>query len=378
MTDAADQPATAGHEEREGSTGAKRPAPASAAVLTGRWSAWPATALERLPLPYALTVALLSLLALGEQLLEYSIERAAVGAPPAISPARLVVFPILVAYVLGQVMVLKGVAVKALAELRTAVLVSDEDYESYVRRMVSANRRMELLLLVVSVVVVLTLFVGMRADLLNTNRSLPHSVPAAAYIILMYVLLGWLLLTVAYTSIRHGRALYALAHQPLAINVFDPTSLEPFGRLGLMLSLPIVGVVLVPLILFGAPTKGGYVVILLSAVSFLALFVPLWGVHQQIERAHKRALVAIHSQLQEIQDILLQGIKADVPDLGALTSRTGMLIQLRKTIQEAPKWPFRDSAGLARAVVAVSSPLVYFVLDELIQTYLLPFFGVSP
>jgi hypothetical protein len=363
MTQADDSPAAAGDEPAQ--------APAD---LAGRWSAWPAVAFERLPLPYALTVTVLALLALGEQLLEYSIERATLGGPPGISPVRLVALPLLVAYILAEVHIVKRAAAKALAELRTSVLVGHEEYERHVRRMLAASPRVELALAVASLVVVLALFVGLSADLLNTNSSLPASLPAAAYIVAMYVLLGWLLLTVAYTSIRHGWALRALAHEPLAINVFDPSGLVPFGRLGLILSLPIAVIVLVPLILLGAPTKAGYVVIALSAVSFSALFVPLWGVHQQMGRAHDRALAAIHQQLQEIHATVLHRPQ-EAQDLAALNNRAAILVNLRKTIHEAPTWPFKDSGGLVRAVAAVSSPLIYFILNELIRTYLFPILG---
>jgi hypothetical protein len=342
------------------------------AGLVRRWCAWPAIALERLPWPYPVSVALLTLLAVGEQILEYALEQGATGGQPPMSPLRLAVFPILVAYILIHLGILKRAAVEALAELRPTVLVGDEEYEGRVRSMVAASPRVELGLMVASLALVLVLFAVLRADLLNTNRSLPASVPAAAFIVAMYALLGWLLLTVVYTSLRHARGLYALAHRPLTINVFDPASLLPFGWLGLIQSLPLVGIVLVPLILFGPPTGGGYLVIGVSAVSFLALFVPLWGVHAQIDRAHERALADIYGQIERIRDILFQGVDADVPNLAALADRTALLMNLRKVIQETPNWPFRDSAAVARAIVAVTSPLVYVVLTELIRTYVFP------
>jgi hypothetical protein len=238
--------------------------------------------------------------------------------------------------------------------------------------MIAARPWIELALLVVSVLIVLILFVGLKADLLNTNSGLPPSLPATIYIIIMYVILGWILLSLVYNSIRHALALNALAQCPLTINVFDSTSLLPFGRMGLIQSLPIVGIVLVPLILFGTPTMGGYLVIVLSAVSFLVLFVPLWGVHQQIDRAHEHALEMIHNQLQEIHNLLLSDISADLPNLSGLTNRTTALIHLRKTIMESPSWPFKDSAATVRAILAVSSPMIYFILNELIRLFLLP------
>lgn len=342
------------------------------AGLVRRWSKWPAVALERLPWPYWLTAIVIALLAVGEQILEYSIEWAAVGEQPVMSPLRLAAAPLLLVYILGHFYFVKRASMAALAELRSKVMVSDEEYDKRVRHMIAANPWVELALLLTAVAVVLALLVGLRSDLLNTNSGLPALLPEAVFIIFIYVLLGWLLLTIAYSSIRQARALDALAHCPLTVNVFDPANLLPFGHLGLIQSLPIVGIVLLPLILFGAPTRGGFIVIGLSAVSFLALFVPLWGVHQQIDRAHENALAAIYDQLQEIQGVLFRGVAADPPNLGALADRTSMLIHLRKTVLEAPNWPFKDSAAVARATIAVTSPLVYFILNELIRAYLLP------
>jgi hypothetical protein len=341
--------------------------------LEKRWLVWPGTALERLPWPYGITVIVLSVAALLEQLLEYSLEPA-LKTSSAFSPFRLAVFPALVMYIMGSLYILKRVAVKSLAGLRTSVKIDDQDYEQHVRRLIMANPRLELILLLVSIAVVLLFFVVLDLDLLNTNQGLPASLPQAIFIVCMYVLLGWLLLTIVYTILRQTRALNALAHRPLVINEYDLSNLEPFGSLGLVQSLPIVGIALVPLIILGTPTKGGYLVIFLSAISFLALFFPLWGVHEQIGKSHERSLLAIHQELQEIQAALLHGNITNPPEVGALSNRTSALLGLRKTIQETPSWPFKDTATVVRAAFAVTSPLIYFILTELIRTYLLPMF----
>lgn len=346
--------------------------PCSSVVYEQRWLARPAIALERLPWPFWLTVVLVAGFALGEQILEYSMEQTLVGGQPTLSIFRLVVSPVLMIYILVNFHLLKKYTVAELTRLRPAVLVSDQEYDEHVKRMVIANPRVEFVLLLVSAVVVLVFFVAFDLDLLNTNRGLPQSLPLAIYIIVMYILLGWLLLAIVYNSLRQAQALSSLARCPLLINGFDLINLLPFGRLGLIQSLPTVGIVLVPLILLGTPTKAGFLVIFLSVVGFLALFVPLWGVHVQIVQSHERNLSAIHAQLQEIKDILLAGLSSDPSYLTSMNNRVTMLINLRKTIQEAPNWPFKDSATVARAIVAVTSPFFYFIINELIRTYVFP------
>lgn len=345
----------------------------SADRLEQRWLRWPATALERLPWPYLITVILLGLAALGEQLLERSLEASFKVYPGIISPLRLAVFPALVFYILLSFFLLKRISVRALAELRPAVNIGDQDYEEHARRMIMADLRTELVLLLVSITITLIFFVVLKLDLLNTNSGLPADLPQAVFIVIMYILLGWLLLAVVYSSLRYARALNALANCPLIINNFDLGNLLPFGRLGLIQSLPIVGIVLVPLILLGTPTKGGYLVIFLSVISSLALFIPLWGVHRQIDQCHESNLSLINQKLQDIKTVVLEGNFSDPSEVGTLADRTDTLLALRKTILETPTWPFKDSATVIRASLTVASPLIYFILNELIRAYIFPF-----
>ena len=326
-----------------------------------RWSGWARLALERIPLPYSAIVALLGLLAGAEQLLEYSLDDPTFSNVTATVVTRALVFPILTVYVLIFLRILKRGAVKALAELRPAVLISDEEYDDYVRRMVSPDRRVVTALLAISVAIMLT-----------STSDLPPSLPAAVLILGSYVLFGWLLLTMFCASIQQALVLRALARRPLVVNVFDPTNLLPFGRLSLMHSLPNIGVVVIPLILLGPPARAGYLVILLSLATVLALFVPLWGVHKQMDQAQERALTSIHEQFTEIQSALLQETETEVESLADLADRTNALAHLRKIIQESPSWPFKDTAAVARAVVAALSPLIYFVVTEIIRAYLFP------
>ena len=110
----------------------------------------------------------------------------------------------------------------------------------------------------------------------------------------------------------------------------------------------------------------------LSIVSILSLFVPLWGVHQQIDGAKEEVLENIYLRLLAIQERLLAEEELDAQTIDNMADRTTMLTRLRELIRQSPNWPFKDSAAVARAIAAVSSPLVYFLLNELIGAYLVP------
>ena len=136
-----------------------------------RWSGWSMVALERLPLPYPATVALLGLLAVAEQVLEHSCNDPTFSNVTGTTVATGLVFPILTVYMLIFLKILKRGAVKALAELRPTVLISDEEYDDHVRRMVRPDRRVVLALLIISVAIVLI-----------SSSDLPPSLPVAAVI----------------------------------------------------------------------------------------------------------------------------------------------------------------------------------------------------
>ncbi len=56
-------------------------------------------------------------------------------------------------------------------------------------------------------------------------------------------------------------------------------------------------------------------------------------------------------------------------NLGNLSDRTGILVDLRELAGNSPNWPFTDTAEIARVVVAVANPLVHFILNEIIGIY---------
>ena len=336
------------------------------------WSNWTPFALERLPLPYPLLIALVGVITFAEQVLEYSFDDPTFGYLTARTVTRLLVLPVLAVYILIFLRAIRGWAIRALVQLRPTVLISDEEYSDYTRRMLHADWRVDLVLLAASLAVVVGLFVLARWGLLSTTSTLPTAWPTAAFIVAVYVLFGWLLLSqVAYT-IRHAYALSVLAQCPLDVNVFNQDNLLPFGRLSLLHTLPSIGVILIPLLILGPPAEAGYVVIPLSLAGLLNFFVPLWRVHQQIGLAKEKVLASMYPQCVSIQDALLQGTGKELEDLGKLNDRINKLDQLRKTIAETPEWPFRNSAAFGRSIVVILTPLLSLVGNEMVRAYVLP------
>jgi len=206
---------------------------------------------------------------------------------------------------------------------------------------------------------------------------MPSSLILSTIFISVYVLLGWLLLSLVYTSVRFARGLSGLARRPLEVNVFDPGNLIPFGELSLFHSLAAVGLFLIPMIILQrSPERAGFIVLGLSFISLGALFIPLLGVHKQMDAAKERALDLIYQQLMEAHRRLVECddcVRRE--ELDELANRTSLLTSLRELVLKSPAWPFRDIGALLRAVVAVASPFLIYFIQKLIDVFVVPRLG---
>lgn len=338
-----------------------------------RWCRAPSTALERSPVPYGWLVLAVVLLGAIGQGVEFWLRD-----PGWVQMRRNVTeglaFVGVLAFTATHLRFAKLATARGLAALRPAVAVSDADYEAHVHRALYGRGRVEATLLGVSVLITLALFLSPPRDLLAAAAGRPASALLIAYLIATYVVQGWLLLTLIYTAIRSVIGLGALARCPLGVNVFDTANLAPFSRLSLFFSLSLIGPVLIPLVLLGPPRQAGFLIAGLALLSLLLLFIPLWGVHRQIVAAKATTLGHLGAQLMAIQKEL-QGTSAapgGTEALRGLAERTELLMELRKHVLGSPNWPFQNLGAALRAVIAAMSPLVYFILNELIQTYFFP------
>ncbi len=341
-------------------------------ALQARWSQWIGTILDRWPLPYWLLVLLAGLISAAGQGFEYFFRDPGFQHLSSDTTGALV-FVGLVIYMLTHLRILRREAVLELAKLRPSVSVDDATYDLHVSHMLRADRRVELLLLIVSVALSGIVFLAPPQEILTPARSIPGGMAIAAFVVFSYVLLGWLLLTFAYAAVRYAQGLGGLARCQLTVNAFDPTNLLPFGRLGLIYSMAPVGLALIPLIVLGPPKQvGAYLFLGVSLSSFFLLFIPLWGVHRQIAGAKQAILLSVHAHLLEVQKEILGPVGLDGAQLKAITDRATMMSALRKQALDAPSWPFRGSAGTLRAVIVTASPVIYFLLNQLILAYVFP------
>ncbi|HXF63138.1 MAG TPA: hypothetical protein VNK95_16045 [Caldilineaceae bacterium] len=348
----------------------------SAISAAPEWCDWAAISLQRLPVPYWLMVAAFAMLAVIEQLVEHGLrdplfERLSTERTLALSAV-----PVMFVYVLLALPLLKNFTIGALQQLRPVIQINDREYNEHVRQMVCIGPRVELVMLAVSACVILLLLIVARAPtpMGGGEARLPRQWLPASLILVVYTLLGWLLLLLLYSSIRLGRGLDALAQRPLTINVFDSTRLLPFGQLSLRHSLTVAGLILVLVIPLGRPTEiiDYMVIALLSLGSLLSLILPLRGVRLQVRRAKTAVLHHLSDQFQQIQTTLINEQQLDQKELEGLSKSAQELDNIRRLVLSGPDWPFRNATATLRAVLTAISPLLYFVITELIRLYLMP------
>lgn len=345
-----------------------------------RWRHLTELALDKLPLPYWVIALLLGLVVLTEQVMEQSllspIERF-------FAPNNLVlglVLPALTVYMLLALRTLKLSALPQMVQLRPAVLIDDAAFDDAVRRIVQTSRRAEAVLLFVALGLIVTWFVVLGLPYpMMAAVYLPANPAQAALTIVAYTIFTWSGLTLVWSAWRFGRGLGQLARQPLAINALDPDNVLPFGRMSLRHSLTVAVTVLLFVIPLGAPGDMlEYSVLALATLASLsALVFPLWGVHQQMGEARNQITARISQELAGCQSRLMNCHEVSNEVLNELSERTERLISLRTTVYRSPTWPFRNATSAVRVVLAAMSPLLYFVLNEIVRTYVLPVLGIG-
>lgn len=343
-------------------------------------SRWGLFLSRTLPLRYPFFV-LLVLVAVGlGQLLEDALDTPGLEMlSPGVSIPRWTLV-LLTLYMLVMLRLIHRTAIRTIQDVRAAIRCDDQTIQEYRRRLSRVHFRTDLGLALLSTAFVVLLFVVLntplpvtRNPLTNERTFLPTNPWNALVVIASYGLVGWAALSLFVSTVRLGKALGDLTRLPLALNVFDTDNVAPLGRLALVLSLAPAGVILILLLGLGSPDRplAWFAVALASLASVLALLLPLRGVHRQMDEAKKKALQEINRDLSTIHDRVMHSAESDGEDSAQLSSRTNILVNLRKIVQEGPTWPFRDTVAVTRAVLVAGAPIIYTALNEVIRVLII-------
>ncbi|MBA2700280.1 MAG: hypothetical protein H0U58_01090, partial [Chloroflexi bacterium] len=294
--------------------------------------------------------------------------------PPTFSSRRWTVI-VAVLYMLLIARVVDRTVVRSVPSLERVVRIDSRSFRDYVARM-RLPAPVLLVLLAASALIVTVLFVGLDSSLVTNDpitgqeRFLPGNLVASVVILAGYTSVGWAVMSLVYLTLRLALALEELSREPLDVDVFDTTSLLPFGNIALAGSLAPAGVIVILLLGLGQPTTWlSWTILLLAGLaSVLALLLPLRGIHGQMSDAKDAVLADLNARIAQVYEEVNRGA-ISAPEMAGLNARTNTLIPLRKTVQEMTTWPFADTVAFGRAVLIASAPLIYTVLSELIKAF---------
>lgn len=352
---------------------------ASTAAPGEQWRHLAELTADRLPLPYWAVALALGGVVWAEQAMEQAMlsDLSRLFTPNNL--ALRLALPALTVYMLLALRTLKRSALPQLAQLRPTVLIDDAAFDAAVQRIVQTSRRTEGILLILALAMVTAWFVLLRLPYpMMASIQLPGNPAQSLLTLIAYTIFSWAGLTLVWSTIRFGLGLGHLAEQPLAINALDPDNVLPFGRLSLRHSLTVAVTILLFVIPLGAPGDLlEYTVLAMATVASLsALILPLLGVHRQMSQARGHVTARISQELAHCQNRLMECVEVTNETLRDLSERTEKLMALRSAIYRSPTWPFRNASAAVRVLLAAMSPLLYFVLNELVRTYMLPLLGV--
>jgi hypothetical protein len=294
--------------------------------------------------------------------------------PPTFVRERWTVIAVAV-YAIATVGLLRREARESLDALRPVIGCDNVRFAWYRRRMGGLSLRAELTLLAISALSVVLLFVVMGeplpiADSPRNEGRMPAA-PAAAFLTLLsWTAFGWAELRLVLNTVIVARTLSRLSREQVTVNVFDTSSLLPFGNIALLSAFVPAGLFAILLLGLGAPqsTLGWATLLLATGTSLLALILPLRGIHRQMRRAKDEALAGLNRQLSDVHESVEgTSLPTGVTTTG-LNERTTLLVSLRNVVTQMPTWPFRDTVAFGRALLLASAPVIYAALNGIVDT----------
>jgi hypothetical protein len=334
--------------------------------------------------PWGVAIVVVGLVAAGQIVEDLSDSEPLQLLSPADAIRRWTVIAAVV-YMVVIARLVDGLVERSLAALTGVVKVEQEQLDRYERRLDGPGLRVDGALLLFSAIVVTVLFPVLGTSLpiddpvRNQPTLLPGNAGGALLVLAGYTLLGWALLSLVFGTVRRARALGQLSRERFEVDVFDTTTLLPFGNIALATALAPAGIIVMFLVGFGRPTAplGWSVLVVATVASILALILPLRPIHRQMARAKQDALGRLNARIRDVYDREGGATRAHDPvgaaelddaEIARLNNRLGTLLALRKTVGEMTTWPFRDTLALGRAILIASAPLIYTVTSELIKS----------
>jgi|GEM_PF-604476 len=185
------------------------------------------------------------------------------------------------------------------------------------------------------------------------------------YRMLLTALMCGFIGAVIYTSLATARFLAKLHRQPLALNIFDLTPLEPIARRSLFYALVLIGGITLGLIF--VPNQGVRGLIINGIVILVAVLIFFLGMrdtHIVMRTTKERELRIVRQNLAAVhQQLLEQVARGQLENLPTLSTNTNLWLNYEKRIKEAPEWPF-TSTMIRNLLMSTLIPIIIITLQR--------------
>ena len=328
---------------------------------THRATPWVIRALDRLPFAYSITTLILAAILVGLNLLLLQFATSTnMRVAPFFVPRQLAP-PIITIYALFAMAYLYNATRTMMIKLRPAVQVDDDTYAQLTHSMLTVDWRIDMVISVVGVLAALGAF-GYQMMVMRGTNAVGRFNLLNATQGLQLALLGLFVGLLVYSGIERALAMFRLTNQPLAINFFDTRNLAPISQLGLQISLALIGLVGLPIVLFGGATFVVAVqtlIYLAGGVSaILAFALPFWGIHRQMTRARARELARIEPRLNDLYRQLLDQREQSV------AGEINALAHYRTLLKTAPMYPYQSARVIAQATIPILLPILSYLVQQ--------------
>lgn len=254
---------------------------------------------------------------------------------------------------------------RAIIAFRSLLIIEDDDFEHLVLESSPENPQREWVAIAVGVIFALTMSGPLDW---SSREGIWIEIYNLFCNILMLAILAW----VSYKSLAETRLLSELHRQPLEIDIFDPTPLEPVARQSLATSLAFLGGITLSVLLL--PSREWLLsvpsIILYSSlilVSVLVFFVTMNDTHQVMAetkecelRQIRRNLSAAYRELKE------RAAEGRLQDMEALSDSITAWLSYEKRIEEAPEWPYTTDT-LRNLLVSTLLPVVAWASQVIVE-----------
>jgi hypothetical protein len=271
--------------------------------------------------------------------------------------------PILIVYILLTWRLLRRFGNQASEAFRPLMAMNHDDFDQLLAEASPYDRRREWLALGIGAA-----FGLLVAYLSNGPEHFWAKLYGLLGSILMFGLLGWLI----YRSLAYTRLLTELHCQPLDIDIFDPTPLEPVAHFSLVTSLAFIGGITLSVLLNPDPQDllsihGILIYGILIPVPVLVFFLIMMSTHNVMAEAKEGELKLVRRNLSAAyKEWKERNAEGKLQDMEALSYAITAGLAYEKRIEEAPEWPY-TTGTLRNLIVSTLLPVAAWLAQMVVE-----------